>query len=554
MYKWKCFAFMLLIMSISNAQILNETFGDTSNFTTSHPFFSNGDRAFFGITGNTDDFGGDNTPSGLKPYEEFLGNYLTGMRLNGMGASLPITITWENIAIQNIPNLIFKGDFAEYVDEPGHIDAGDFILVEYQVDANGYQPLLSFVGADFSTNSFNGVFREDTNFDGVGDGQALNYKRQRFTKHIPDTGAVLDLRISVSVNAHEEDFAIDNIILTGDDVVDATPPVILCYNDIEVYTDLDSCGAIVNFSLPNAIDETDTDPIVTQIGGPASGAFFPTGNTELVFEATDSSGNTAQCSIFVFVKDKQSPNVQCAEPILVYAEENSCYTIVHYDLPIVSDNCSNIEDIQIDLISGLGSGGDFLVGVNYETYRITDLAGNISVCSVVIEVLPSMVPKLLCPNETILVRFNNAGHYILPKLEGRFGIELDDYCGQRGVYTEQTPQPGTVFYEGTYEVEIRLFSDDILVDSCTVQLVVQESLGIRENTKLEFVLYPNPVKDRLYIETLEEIKNIQVYTLQGKRLKVFKETPITLSDLPKGVYIVRVEGYHTNSYSTIIKN
>lgn len=554
MFKWKCFAFMLLIMGISNAQILNETFDDTANYSTSHPFFSNGDRAFFGITGDTDDFGNDNTPSGLKLYEGFLGNYLTGMRLNGTGASLPITITWENITIQNISNLIFKGDFAEYVDEPGHIDAGDFILVEYQMDANGYQPLLSFVGADFSTNSFNGVFREDTNFDGVGDGQALNYTRQRFTKHIPDTGAVLDLRISISVNAHEEDFAIDNIILTGDGVVDATPPVIICYNDIEVYTDLDSCGAIVNFPLPHAVDETDTDPMVSQISGPESGAFFNTGSTELVFEATDSSGNTSQCSVFVFVEDKQSPNVQCAEPILVYAEENSCYTIVHYDLPSVSDNCSNTDDIQIELISGLGSGEEFMAGVNYDTYRITDLAGNISVCSVVIEVLPSMTPKLLCPNEPIPVQFNNAGQYILPKLEGRFGIELDDYCGQRGVYTEQSPEPGTIFYEGTYQVEIHLFSDDLLVDSCVVELVVQESLGVSENTRLEFVLYPNPVKDRLYIETLEEIKNIHVYTLQGKLLRVFKEAPIILSDLSKGLYIVRVEGLYRSSYSTIIKN
>ena len=554
MYKWRCFAFMLLIMGISNAQILNDTFDATSNFTTSHPFFSNGDRVYFGITGDTDDFGGDNTPSGLKPYEGFFGNYLTGMRLNGMGASLPITITWENINIQNISDLIFKGDFAEYVDEPGHIDAGDFILVEYQIDANGFQPLLSFVGADFSSNSFNGIFREDTNFDGVGDGQSLNYLRQRFTKQIPDTGSVLDLRISVSVNAHEEDFALDNIILTGNGVVDATPPVVLCYNDIEVYTDFDSCGAHVNFLMPDAVDETDENPTVTQIGGPLSGAFFPTGSTELIFEATDSSGNTSQCSVFVIVEDKQSPNVQCAEPILVYAEENSCFTTVHYDLPTVSDNCSNTEDIQIDLISGVGSGEAFMVGVNYETYRITDLAGNVSVCSIVIEVLPSMVPKLHCPTESIFVRFNNAGQYILPKLEGRFGIELDDYCGQRGVYTEQSPQPGTVFFEGSYEVEIHLFSDNVLVDSCIVELVVQESLGVSENTRLEFVLYPNPVKDRLYIETLDEIKSIFIYTLQGRRFKDFKQAPITLSDLPKGVYIVRVEGYRTSSYSTVIKN
>lgn len=554
MYKWKSFAVMFFTLSISKAQILNETFDGPSDFTTSQSFFSNGDRVFFGITGNSNDFGGDDTPSGLKPYEGFFGNYLTGMRLNGMGASLPITITWENIAIQNIANLIFKGDFAEFVDAPGHIDAGDFILVEYQIDANGYQPLLSFVGADFSTPSFNGVFREDTNFDGVGDGEALHHKRQRFTKHLPDTGTTLDLRISISVNAHEEDFAIDNIILTGDGVVDVTPPVILCYNDIEVATDFNTCGAIVNFLLPNAVDETDEHPTVTQISGPASGEFFPKGITDIVFEATDNSGNSSQCTVSIFVVDKQPPTVQCVTTIIVYAEEESCFAIVDYDLPIVSDNCSNEAEIQVDLISGLGSGEEFWVGVNYETYRITDLAGNIAVCSVGIEVLPSMVPKLRCPREPIQVGLNKAGQYILPKLEGRFGIGLEDYCGQRGVYTEQYPQPSTVLYEGTYQVEIQLFSDDILVDSCTVQLIVQENLGRKENSLLDYVLYPNPVKEKLYVNTLEEIKSIQVFSLHGKLLKSTTETFVSMRDLPNGVYLIQVKSYSASSYSTVIKN
>lgn len=553
MYKWWCFVFMYLALSVSNAQILNETFDYSSDFTTSSPFFSNGDRVFFGITGDTMDFGGGYMPSGLKSYEGFLGNYLTGMRLNGLGAVLPITITWEGLAIDNITNLIFKGDFAEYVDLPGHIDAGDFILVEYQIDGSGYQSLLSFVGADFSSGSHNGVFREDTNFDGIGDGQALNHQAQRFIKNITDTGAVLDLRISISVNAHEEDFALDNIIITGDGVVDSTPPVILCQEDIEVYTDFNTCGAIVNFSLPNAVDETDENPVVTQISGPISGSFFPTGFTELVYEAKDNAGNSSQCSRMVFVMDKQPPKVQCGEPIIVYAQEERCFAVVDYDLPIATDNCSSEEAIQITLISGVGSGGEFAVGVNYETYQITDLAGNMAICSTVIEVLPSMTPTLICPQEPLLVQTNKAGQYILPKLEGNFGIELGRYCGQRDVYTEQIPPPGTVFYEGVYEVVIHLFSQDSQVDSCTVQLLVQESLGVNDKVFSGFVLYPNPVKDKLYINNPEEIKSVQIYTIQGKLVNVFNEFPLSLAGLPKGVYIVRVQTQYSSENATIVK-
>lgn len=544
---------MCMVWSMAEAQILNETFDDALNFTTSTAFFSNGDRAFFGITGDSDDFGGDPIPSGIKPYEGFFGNYLTGMRLNGQGASLPITITWENLAIQNITQLVFRGDFAEYFDEPGHIDAADFILVEYQIDSGGFQPLLSFVGSDFSSGNFNGIFREDTNFDGVGDGLALNYEAQRFTKYISQTGAILDLRISMSVNAHEEDFAFDNIILTGDGVVDSTPPVILCYEDLQKFTDLDACGAIVSFPFPHAVDETDESPVVTQIEGPTSGSFFPTGITELIFEATDNSGNTSQCAVYVHIMDKQAPTVVCVTPIQVYADEASCETIVHYDTPVATDNCSSEEELQIELINGLGSGSYFPVGINYETYLITDSIGNMTACSVTIEVISQMTPRLICPNEPIPIQANNAGEYILPKLEGRYGIELGDYCGQRGVYTTQDPPPGTILQEGVYEVEINLFVNNEQVDSCVAQLLVQENLGVNDLESPAFILYPNPVSDILHIETSDKIKNIEVYNIHGKLLESFATSSISLRHLPKGVYIVRIETDNTKGFSLVVK-
>lgn len=548
-----CFAIMLLSWSLVEAQILNETFDEVSNFTTSSPFFSNGDRAFFGITGDLNDFGGDPIPVGIKNYEGFFGNFLTGMRLNGLGASLPITITWENLEIQNITELVFRGDFAEFVEESGHIDSNDFILIEYQIDGEGYQALLSFVGADFSSGSFNGVFREDTNFDGIGDGVALNYRAQRFTKHITETGDLLDLRISLSVNAHEEDFGLDNIILTGNGVEDITPPTILCYEDIYKVTDTDSCGALVNFSFPEAIDETDESPTVMQVHGPTSGSFFSTGSTELIFEATDSAGNTSQCSVYVHIVDKQAPTVICTDPIYVYADEGSCTKLVWYDLPIAIDNCTQEEAVEIELIYGLGSGSYFPVGVNYETYLITDLAGNKSACSIIIEVTSQMIPKLLCPEEPIPVQTNTSGEYILPKLEGRFGIALGDYCNQRGVYTVQNPSPSTILQQGIHEVEINLYEQEEWIDSCIVKLLVQETLGVDDREAVAFLLYPNPVLDILYIETSEDLRAVQIFDIQGKSIGNYSTSSISLAHLPIGIYIITIETQTAKATSVIAK-
>lgn len=553
MRRWRYFVFMFLLSSILNSQILNETFDDNLRFLSSTPFFSNGVRAYFGITGESNDFGNDPVPIGLKEYQGFLGNYLTGMRLNGMGANLPVQIAWENLNIQGITELVFKGDFAEYVDEPGHIDAQDFILVEYQIDSQGYLPLLSFVGADFTTPSHNGVFREDTNFDGIGDGKTLNYISQRFRKQIPQTGNRLDLRISISVNAHEEDFAIDNIILTGKEVIDSTPPVIFCFEDLEIYTDLNLCGAFVDFSLPEAIDETDENPMVTQIAGPASGSFFEIGSNELIFQATDNQGNTSECSVLIHILDKQSPKVKCADSITVIADAENCQTIVYYDLPVVSDNCSALEQIEVELISGIGSGNSFPVGRHHETFLITDNVGNMSACSVIVEVLPEILPKLSCPLEPITVEVNKARVYLLPKLEGKFGILLEQYCGQRGVYTIQEPDIGTPLQIGLHEVEIQLFFEEELIDTCVVELSVQETLGIESNEKENFIVYPNPTSSKIFIQTTEQIKTSRLYSLRGKLLKKNQGTIISLDYLAGGTYLLEIETWETRRIFKIIK-
>lgn len=63
-----------------------------------------------------------------------------------------------------------------------------------------------------------------------------------------------------------------------------------------------SCrGVEVTFSLPQASDNCTTPPLVTQITGTQSGGILDIGSNVLVFQAADSSGNTASCSVTVNV-------------------------------------------------------------------------------------------------------------------------------------------------------------------------------------------------------------------------------------------------------------
>ena len=67
--------------------------------------------------------------------------------------------------------------------------------------------------------------------------------------------------------------------------------------------------------------------------------------------------------------------------------------------------------------------------------------------------------------------------------------------------------------------------------------------GVEENEK-KFLLYPNPVNDKLYIETDIEIEDVVVYDVYGRQQAVDsdRQCPLTIdvSDLTSGAYLVKI--------------
>lgn len=213
-------AIAMLGSSASADQIFLDPFDSAGNFTTSTSFFSDADVSsgydFFGITdgvdgGGNDNFGVNSFPH-VKAYTGFDGTFLTGMDLDGEGASMPITLTWSGINISGYSNLTLSADLAEYFDSPGDIDIADYIIFEVQIDGGGYVKVLEFRG---DTDAYNGLFAVDTNADGIGDGTALGNAAAQFQAAIAGTGSSLDVRVSIKVDAGDEDFAMDNLLIEG---------------------------------------------------------------------------------------------------------------------------------------------------------------------------------------------------------------------------------------------------------------------------------------------------------------------------------------------------
>ena len=63
--------------------------------------------------------------------------------------------------------------------------------------------------------------------------------------------------------------------------------------------------------------------------------------------------------------------------------------------------------------------------------------------------------------------------------------------------------------------------------------------GVSSNASEAVSVYPNPVRDRLFVKG-ENIQSIEVFNLVGQKILTAEETHIDLGDLNEGVYFLRV--------------
>ena len=446
----------LLVFNLSFGQVLDEQFDSNAGFTTSTPFFSDGFSDYFGLA-VVNDYNGDATPNNLKAYSGFTGGYLAGMDLDGEGATLPISVSWTGLDISGLTALSFSGQFAEFFDSPGDIDAADFILVEYQIDGGGYQNLIAFEGTNFSSGTNNGVFAEDTNFDGTGDGTILTGTAQAFTKSIAGSGTTLDLRLTVSVNSGDEDFAVDTFQITGTPAL-GNPPVIACPGDIVVNNDTGICGAVVFFGDAIATDPDGDLDTVVQTGGMPNGSTFPVGDSIIEYTATDLNGNTATCQFTITVEDNENPVAMCQNITVELNPVTGMVSVNPGDIDNGStDNCG-IASMSLDVSTFDCS----MVGTNTVTLTVIDAAGNTDTCTATVTVEDNTAPDIVCVGNTTgpsvfinEIHYDNTGGDQDEAIEvaGPAGTDLSTwsiilYNGSNGNEYNNVPLSGTIDDEG----------------------------------------------------------------------------------------------------------
>ena len=61
------------------------------------------------------------------------------------------------------------------------------------------------------------------------------------------------------------------------------------------------------------------------------------------------------------------------------------------------------------------------------------------------------------------------------------------------------------------------------------------------NSANNFKIFPNPATDNFTIETENDIKSVEIYSIQGQKVVTSTSKNIDVSNLSKGMYMVRIE-------------
>jgi hypothetical protein len=147
---------------------------------------------------------------------------------------------------------------------------------------------------------------------------------------------------------------------------DTTDPVITCPPDqLNVPNDTGLCSATVDPGTAKATDDCG----VASIQGVRSDAAaltdpYPVGTTTITWTATDTSGNTAQCTQTISVVDTEKPVVSSSVSVGVLTNDHTMRNVGYTES--ATDNCSGIltNSATIEIYSSepeqapTGSGGD----------------------------------------------------------------------------------------------------------------------------------------------------------------------------------------------------
>lgn len=172
------------------------------------------------------------------------------------------------------------------------------------------------------------------------------------------------------------------------------PTIVNCPANIYLPTNVALGGAVAIWATPAAGDNCALTNFSSNF---QPGSIFPTGQTTVIYTATDGSGNTASCSFLVTVGADPCPGDVTAPvfsgcPANISLTTNGASAFANWTAPTAADPCG-----PVTLNASHSSGQAFPVGNTQVIYQASDKKGNKSTCAFNISVSNSCLSDVILP-------------------------------------------------------------------------------------------------------------------------------------------------------------
>ena len=173
-------------------------------------------------------------------------------------------------------------------------------------------------------------------------------------------------------------------------IEDTIPPNIVCHGNLNIFSDSSNCAYSIQgqeFDPVSVTDNCYVYSLVNTFNGDTSlaGETLPVGQTTVTWTVTDQWGNMVTCTDTITVYDTISPHIDGLQDII------TCDSIVYWQPPSATDNCSNVTVTQTGNPQ-YQPGSVFPTGTTVIEYTASDSSGNSQAVHFSVTVLPALHP------------------------------------------------------------------------------------------------------------------------------------------------------------------
>ncbi len=205
-----------------------------------------------------------------------------------------------------------------------------------------------------------------------------------------NVGTTTQVTISVTDSSGNSDSC--SFLIT---VVDITPPVINCPQNPMAPVDTNCSYIIPDYqALFTPTDNCDPNFIFTQSIAPGDTIYGLGTQQIIVLSATDSYGNSTNCTSTITLTDTTSPDIICPSDQIIDLQANCLYIVPDLTSLVTSyDHCDTLPIITQNIPSGTSTGGIITL-----IFTSTDYSGNTNTCSINLLPNDTVPPIITCPD------------------------------------------------------------------------------------------------------------------------------------------------------------